>query len=102
MTDKFNLLTEQVHEQNDTQVIAKPKHPTLNEKYTFDKFVTGDNNAFAYNAAISVSNNPGKAYNPLLILGNVGLGKTHLMQPFTIILAEKLSILLLKILPMNL
>ncbi len=75
-----NVSTGFQHEQNDTQVIAKPKHPTLNEKYTFDKFVTGDNNAFAYNAAISVSNNPGKAYNPLLILGNVGLGKTHLMQ----------------------
>ena len=55
-------------------------HPTLNDKYTFDKFVTGENNAFAYNAAISVSNNPGKSYNPLLILGNVGLGKTHLME----------------------
>ena len=75
-----NVSTGFQHEPNDSQVIAKPKHPTLNEKYTFDKFVTGDNNAFAYNAAISVSNNPGKAYNPLLILGNVGLGKTHLMQ----------------------
>jgi len=66
--------------QQDVTVISKPKHPTLNEKYTFDKFVTGENNAFAYNAAISVSNNPGKSYNPLLILGNVGLGKTHLME----------------------
>lgn len=68
------------HETKDYQIVSKPKHPTLNEKYTFEKFVTGDNNAFAYNAAFSVSKNPGKVYNPLLILGNVGLGKTHLMQ----------------------
>ena len=75
-----NVSTGFQQETKDFQTISKPKHPTLNEKYTFDKFVTGENNAFAYNAAISVSNNPGKAYNPLLILGNVGLGKTHLME----------------------
>ena len=75
-----NVSTGFQQEPNSFQTISKPKHPTLNEKYTFDKFVTGENNAFAYNAAISVSNNPGKSYNPLLILGNVGLGKTHLME----------------------
>lgn len=56
------------------------KHSQLNEKYTFDNFVKGDNNSFAYNASLAVSKNPGKAYNPVLIYGGVGLGKTHLME----------------------
>ncbi|MBQ3023967.1 MAG: chromosomal replication initiator protein DnaA [Spirochaetaceae bacterium] len=56
------------------------KHPQLNERYTFENFVKGDNNSFAYNASIAVSKNPGKAYNPMLIYGGVGLGKTHLME----------------------
>ncbi len=56
------------------------KHPQLNEDYTFESFVSGDNNAFAYNASLAVSKNPGTTYNPLLLYGGVGLGKTHLMQ----------------------
>ncbi|MCR4939042.1 MAG: chromosomal replication initiator protein DnaA [Treponemataceae bacterium] len=55
-------------------------HPQLSEKYSFDNFVLGNNSAFAYNAALSVAKNPGKTYNPLLLYGGVGLGKTHLMQ----------------------
>ncbi len=55
-------------------------HPDLNNDYTFDSFVTGDNNSFAYNAALSISKNPAKAYNPVLFYGGVGLGKTHLIQ----------------------
>jgi len=56
------------------------KHPLLNERYTFDKFVIDADNPLPANAAIAVSKNPGIAYNPLLIYGGVGLGKTHLMQ----------------------
>jgi chromosomal replication initiator protein len=56
------------------------KHPQLNLGYTFDNYVVGDNNSFAANAAIAIANNPGSAYNPFLIYGGVGLGKTHLMQ----------------------
>ena len=56
------------------------KHPLLNERYTFDKFVIDADNPLPANAAIAVSKNPGTAYNPLLIYGGVGLGKTHLMQ----------------------
>lgn len=58
----------------------KANHPNLLEKYSFESFVSGDNSAFAFNAAYSVAKNPGKAYNPLLLYGGVGLGKTHLMQ----------------------
>lgn len=58
----------------------KPKHPDLNERYTFETFVIDADNSFPANAAIAVSKNPGQAYNPLLIYGGVGLGKTHLMQ----------------------
>ena len=56
------------------------KHPQLNENFTFETFVPGENSIYAYNASISAAKNPGKAYNPILIYGGVGLGKTHLMQ----------------------
>lgn len=55
-------------------------HPQLNREYTFENFVVGDNNSFAANAALAISKNPGSAYNPCLIYGGVGLGKTHLLQ----------------------
>lgn len=49
------------------------------EEYTFDKFVVGSSNRFAYNAAKKVAENPGLSYNPLFIYGASGLGKTHLL-----------------------
>ncbi len=57
-----------------------PEKSNLNPKYTFDSFITGDSNKFAYMAAVSVAENPGKTYNPLFIYGSSGLGKTHLMH----------------------
>ena len=47
--------------------------------YTFDRFIVGNSNRFAHNAAVAVSQKPGSAYNPLFIYGNSGLGKTHLL-----------------------
>lgn len=55
-------------------------HPQLRADYIFDSFVIGENNSFAANAAFAIAKNPGTSYNPCLIYGGVGLGKTHLMQ----------------------
>lgn len=52
----------------------------FNPAYTFDSFVSGDNSSFAYNACMAIAKNPGSAYNPCLLYGGVGLGKTHLIQ----------------------
>ncbi|HAX18031.1 MAG TPA: chromosomal replication initiator protein DnaA [Actinobacteria bacterium] len=65
------------------------KHPDLREDYSFENFVIGENNSFAANAALAISNNPGKAYNPFLIYGGVGLGKTHLLQAIGHTIYEK-------------
>lgn len=63
-----------------TEDNGRGQHPDLKAEYSFDDFVVGPNNSFAVNAGIAVSTNPGTAYNPMLIYGGVGLGKTHLMQ----------------------
>jgi chromosomal replication initiator protein len=52
----------------------------LNSKYTFENFVMGSTNIFARAAAFAVAESPAKAYNPLFIYGNSGLGKTHLLH----------------------
>jgi chromosomal replication initiator protein len=58
----------------------KKQHPQMRDDYTFERYIVGENNNFAHNAAFAISRNPGTAYNPFLIYGGVGLGKTHLMQ----------------------
>lgn len=58
----------------------RKKESNLNPRYTFDSFIMGDNTSLAYNVSLAISKEPGITYNPCLIYGGVGLGKTHLLQ----------------------
>ena len=59
---------------------VETRKTNLNPKYTFDNFVVGDTNRFAFSSCLQVAQNPGKLYNPLFLYGKSGLGKTHLMH----------------------
>ncbi len=65
---------------NSNIIEKKTQHSMLNPSHTFDNFMVGGSNQFAYSAVKSVSEKAGILYNPLFIYGGVGLGKTHLMQ----------------------
>jgi len=63
------------------EIIHSPYYTRINERYTFENFIVGDSNNFAYAAARAVADSPGKTnYNPLIVYGGTGLGKTHLIQ----------------------
>jgi chromosomal replication initiator protein len=63
-----------------SNVVPMDREARLNPKYTFDTFVPGSSNRFAHAAAVAVAEAPAKAYNPLFIYGDSGLGKTHLLH----------------------
>ena len=85
---EYNIKKEEETEKSSTyqlQMFNKTQKPTqqielFNPKYTFDSFIIGDNNRFAFASSEAVSKAPAKAYNPLFIYGAVGLGKTHLLH----------------------
>ncbi|CAA6827234.1 MAG: Chromosomal replication initiator protein DnaA [uncultured Sulfurovum sp.] len=72
---KSSNKSQQKHEQ-----VNHHKSTILNPSFTFESFIIGNSNQFAYTIAKSVSEKPGTIYNPLFLYGGVGLGKTHLIQ----------------------
>ena len=63
----------------DVPVVERPRNTSINSTYTFDNFVVGEENRYAYTAARRAAERPG-LFNPLYIYGNTGIGKTHLLH----------------------
>ncbi len=85
VTIEFTIKTRKVKEEPPLLQYTPPKEDLyaragLHRKYTFDNFAVSSSNQVAYAAAQAVARNPGTSYNPLLLYGGVGVGKTHLAQ----------------------
>ena len=69
-----------IDQSNQDRALWQARKIGLNPNFTFDTFAVSTTNEMAHAAAVAVSKNPGKSYNPLFFYGGVGVGKTHLMQ----------------------
>ena len=79
---KFNIQFKIPDEVVENIASPKPSEELIkdtNYEYTFDTFIVGSSNKFAHAACLAVATNPSRAYNPLFLYGNSGLGKTHLL-----------------------
>ena len=87
LEEELSTLIVEKEMKNEQDVVEKKSNnynfnvnSNLKSNYNFENFIVGNSNRFAHAAALSVAENPGKIYNPLLLFGNSGLGKTHLMH----------------------
>ncbi|MFA5432398.1 MAG: chromosomal replication initiator protein DnaA [Candidatus Paceibacterota bacterium] len=80
ISQKRGIKKEETVEQQGFSELEVSKDTNLNPKYTFDNFIIGPFNEIAFAASMAVVEEPGKNYNPLFVYGEVGLGKTHLIQ----------------------
>ncbi len=72
--------TIEIMDKSNNSSIQNLEEANLNKDYTFNSFIVGSSNRFAFTASRAVAEKPGKAYNPLFLYGKSGLGKTHLMH----------------------
>ncbi len=86
---KQSVIPKTTNNPTPTQNIKKSRPNYLNRAFTFESFVEGKSNQLARAASMQVSENIGKAYNPLLIYGSSGLGKTHMMHAIGNAILEK-------------
>ena len=76
----FKEQNSESHNEQNKEQRNQGKSTILNPSFTFESFIVGNSNQFAYTTAKSVAEKPGAIYNPLFLYGGVGLGKTHLIQ----------------------